>query len=160
MRRWVGARARGQLCKQFPERCLSWAWAGVPMGPAPGAVAWASLRILICQMGCWSQLLHGAVESPHFAEHLANGQSRGDCPLPLRLNRLPWSLPGHLSFLGGNVVEAARPADFSSAAVVLSQDCSVYEDIPLRRTFLLIARFWIQSWVRKQHATPWDGVPG
>lgn len=44
-------------------------------------------------------------------------------------------------------------------AVVLTQDCSVYEDVLRCRASLFIAPFSFQSWVRKPHATPWDGVP-
>lgn len=41
-------------------------------------------------------------------------------------------------------------------AVVLTQDCSVYEDIPCCRTCLLIAPFWFQSWGRKHMLLPVD----
>lgn len=58
--------------------------------------------------------------------------------------RRPSSLPGTLP-----------PA----AAVVLTQDCSVYEDIPCCRTCLLIALSWFQSWGRKYMLVPVDPRP-
>lgn len=158
----MGARARGALCSSVRGR-VSASLGGGPSGAATGSVAsgqpWFPLLsngviVLSTSQGCVRSRCRERQSAPH---RMGPSGPAWHPPAP-PFGAAVAEVLGHVH---RRLISLAAPADdwglfLQLPAVVLTQDCSVYEDIPCCRTCLLIAPFWFQSWGRKHMLLPVD----
>lgn len=141
---------------------------GLPLALWPPA----TLGFLICPLTSWGCVrsqphvkarqpcVEWAPAAPLGLPFTPFGSAMAGAALRYCCGRGDWTCPRQLSNFAGPAVR--QELFLQLPAVVLTQDCSVYEDIPCCGTFLLIASSCFQSWGRKCMPLPvargpWSG---